>query len=160
MPRSVPIIRLFGYGALANPLGVGLRLGHGFVMEEATLQGYRRSFTKPGRTHLYLTLCSYPLGKVRGLLIDCPPSDFALLARPEHGYNLLEITDSLENYPEDEPRVYCFIAPSLDQIPVDLRRIRRSYIAACTSHLSAHDQVVWREETHIPPGVTIDEDEE
>jgi len=159
--RPVPTIRIFGYGSLLNEENVQSRLsGKTFTMQPGKLTGYQRTFSKWGRGHVYLTLRRM-MGnvEVEGVLIDVDPIGFAILTRYEPGYELVEVTTLMLDYPSDSPRVYCYIGESLKEIPPEIAKIRRSYLDKCLGGVASEKHSQWLEETHIPKGVVIAEED-
>lgn len=158
--RETPVIRIFGYGSLLNEKNVRTRLsGRAFTMRPGTLGGYQRTFSKWGRSHVYLTLRPIEGVTVEGVLIDVDPVGFAILTRYEPGYELVEITRGLADYGPDQPSAYCFIGGSLKEIPPEIAKIRRSYLDMCLGGVSPEKRDQWLRETHIPKGVVIAEDD-
>lgn len=158
--NQVPMIRLFGYGSLLNTSNVRARLGERLsVIQPGVLSGFQRSFSKRGRDHLYLTLRPAEGAVVEGVLIDVDPIGFAILTRYEPGYDLVDVTDRMSGYNPDEPRVYCYIAPELKEIPPEVAKIRRSYLTTCLGGVPSEKHDRWMHETHIPPDVVIAEED-
>lgn len=153
-------IRIFGYGSLLSPKTLKDRFD-GKILANATLFGYKRTFRKDGRNHMYLTVRPASGGGVWGTLFDVTLPQLVKLARTEPGYDLVDITIGLLGYPADAPQVWCFIAPALkdSEIPQEKARIRRSYLDRCLSGIPEPERERWLKETEIPSGVTIDEDE-
>lgn len=160
--RPVPTIRIFGYGSLLNLQNIRTRLlaKTRFEVQSGELTGYQRTFSKWGRGHVYLTLRRM-MGNVRveGTLIDVDPIGFAILTRHEPGYELVDVTSLMLEYPSDSPRVYCYIAESLKEIPQEIVKIRRSYLNTCLGGVPPEKHEQWLHETHIPDGVVIAEED-
>ncbi len=108
---------------------------------------------------MYLTLRQMQGMAVEGTLIDVDPIGFAILTRYEPGYELVDITRSMADYPADAPRVYCYIGDSLNEIPPETRKIRRTYLDTCLGGVPPKRHSRWLEETHIPEGVIIAEED-
>jgi len=158
--HPVPIIRIFGYGSLLNKENVQTRLSdQAFAVQPGKLTGYQRTFSKRGREHVYLTLRRMEGMSVEGTLIDVDPIGFAILTRHEPGYDLVDVTRSMIDYPSDSPRVYCYIGASLKEIPSEIARIRRSYLDKCLGGVAPEKHSQWLKETHIPEGVVIAEED-
>ena len=153
----VPSIRIFGYGSLLNKDNVRERLsGRSFDIQTGRLTGYQRTFSKRGRGHVYLTLRRM-MGDVEvgGVLIDVDPIGFAVLTRYEPGYDLVDVTNLMLDYPEGSPHVYCYIGESLAVIPPEIAKIRGSYLQKCLRGVPQEKHFQWMCETHIPKGVVI-----
>ena len=158
--HTIPVIRIFGYGSLLNEDNVRERLGQReFTTWPGTLVGYQRTFNKWGRGHVYLTLRRDGAMKVEGVLIDVDPIGLAVLTRHEPGYDLVDVTASMGGYPSDAPRVYCYIGEELKEIPPEMAKIRRSYLATCLGGVPLEKHEQWMKETHIPESVTIAEED-
>ena len=152
----VPMIRLFGYGSLLNEENVRSRLGdREFAFQPGMLIGYQRSFTKWGRSHVYLTLRLDDEMLVEGVLIDVDPIGLAILTRHESGYDLVDVTSHVADSSVYSPHVYCFIGESLKAIPPEIAKIRGSYVRTCLGGVAPDKHRQWIFETHIPEGVTI-----
>jgi len=157
---QTPIIRVFGYGSLLSEKTIQRRLPGQKIVRRATLDGCQRTFRKLGNNnHVYLTLRRDPHFSVTGALIDVSPPELAALTRSEPGYILVDITLDMRDYPPQEPRVYCFIAPPVEVVPNHLKSIAGSYIKTCLDGVPPEERRKWLEETEVPEGVTIAEDE-
>lgn len=158
---AAPTIRIFGYGSLLNLQNIRTRLSGKarFVLQSGELTGYQRTFSKWGRGHVYLTLRQMGEMSVEGVLIDVNPIGFAILTRYEPGYELVDVTRSMVDYPSDSPRVYCYIGEALKEIPPEIAKIRRSYLDTCLGGVPSEKHDQWLKETHIPEGVVIAEED-
>ncbi|MEK7099012.1 MAG: hypothetical protein AAB916_00670 [Patescibacteria group bacterium] len=109
---------------------------------------------------MYLTLRRM-MGRVvvEGKLIDVDPIGFAVLTRYESGYELVDVTMLMLDYPSDAPRVYCYIGEELKEIPPEMAKIRRSYLTTCLGGVPPEKHEQWIKETHIPEGVAIAEED-
>lgn len=154
-----PIIRIFGYGSLLNEKTIQRRLPGQKIVRRATLGGYQRTFRKLGNDHVYLTLRRQEDSAVTGTLIDVSPPKLTVLTRSEPGYTLVDVTSDMRDYPSEEPRIYCFIAPPVEVVPDHLKSIRESYLKTCLDGISQEERQKWMDETEIPEGVTVVEDE-
>lgn len=156
--QKIQKIRILGYGSLLNPEEVGRRIDEkiaGYV----DLAGYTRTFRKLGRTHLYLTLKpSESNGLIRGSLIDVTPAGLVKLAQREFGYELVEVTSKIKDYPAGDPPVWCFIAPPSEEISEQLLKIRKDYLECCLEGIPPEERKRWLEQSEIPPGVQITDD--
>ncbi len=160
MARTIPTIRIFGYGSLLNEDTVRERLaGKAFTAQPGILAGYQRTFSKWGRGHVYLTLRQMGGMSVEGTLIDVDPIGFTVLTRYEPGYELVDVTRSMVDYPSDGPSIYCYIGDVLKEIPPEMAKIRRSYLDKCLGGVVPEKRKQWLRETHIPEGVVIAEED-
>lgn len=159
--HPVPTIRIFGYGSLLNLQNIRTRLSGKarFEAQSGELAGYQRTFSKWGRSHVYLTLRQMEGMSVEGALIDVNPIGFAILTRYEPGYELVDVTRKIADYPSDSPRVYCYIGESLKEIPPEVAKIRRSYLDRCLGGVPSEKHDQWLKETHIPEAVVIAEED-
>ena len=118
----------------------------------AVLKGYRRTFNKAGRRgYRYLNLMPNPIFNVKGVLIQVSERDLEYLKRREEGYDLTDVTDSIEQKPTRDAVVYAFIAPPFGKL-----KISRSYIDTVLAALPSEEQQQWLEETDFD-GAEIDE---
>lgn len=152
---------IFGYGSLLNIKSLQGTVPGKTHFGWVDLTGYRRVFNKAGLQHAYLNMRQEERSVVRGVLVQVNPTELALFAQREQGYELVEVTDRLAPVTGDErfpgnplpknAKVYTFVAPGLESMPV-----RGSYLKRVLEGLPEKERDRWIRETDFQ-GREVDE---
>lgn len=150
---SIPMpIFIFGYGSLGNE--DNLRKVHGddlSIERRVKLNGFTRTFDKPGLTHLYSNIRAKKGATVHGSIFTITTQgQLKRLQDKEPGYALVDVSEHVEGGPLDRP-VFAFIAG-------DMKKVRRSYLERCMAGLTDEEKREWIAETEFPDGLEIDDD--
>lgn len=146
-------IYVFGFGSLMNQESLQRTLPGKPITGWAILKGYRRAFNKAGRRgHRYLNLKPDPSSQVKGVLIQVTQDELEELKKREEGYNLVEVTNQIEQKPSDDAVMYTFIAP-----PFHALKVSRRYLNTVLAAIPQEEQEQWLKETDFE-GAEIDEE--
>lgn len=138
-----------------DPVNLAQRLPGKEILYRTSLQGYRRSFTKTGDTHLYLNLVPARGMKTIGVVFAVNELELAVLKKSEPGYDLVDVTGQVDLVPHPDARVFAFIAPPYR--PTSLRQVKKSYLDKCLNGVPPEERDQWLLETEMSEGTTIDE---
>jgi cation transport regulator ChaC len=151
---------IFGYGSLMNEANLKNRVPNARLLGYATLEGYKRSFNKPGSHHLYLNLIPDANSSTIGVIVEVDSEGLEILKQHEPGYVLTDVTTGIKSNAEsvfDLPTspILCFLAPA--DSPTNLTSIKKSYVDKCLDGLPEGMREEWLKNSEIADGVTIDQ---
>lgn len=146
-------ILIFGYGSLMNEDSHTQTVGCDHIDRGFTnLSGYERIFNLNFKEWVFLNIRPHATKKVYGNVIEITRDSLEQLIDREVGYDLVEITNSLDI--DFGGPVYTFIAP--EQEPQG--SVKQSYINKSMFPLKKEQRKKWLEDSILKSPIYPDED--